>query len=155
MHSLALPLPVSKPSPMQNSIAPRRFNASPNEAHYRNIIFQFKKGKLNLLLVTDSTNYSISFGSGKWEPGDTKKRGPSLTAALRGNRSEIYSYKIAGSYYWKTDSTLQLSLRYIESPHTETIRCTFIGSNVNVEFENSFNKVISAKFIGTPMIVIH
>ena len=148
MKVLALPIMVSRPSPLQTSISGKTFNASSNDAGYKSIGFSFHDGKLNLQLKTDTSQYNIRFGSGKWETGETKKRGPYLSAALRGNRSELTSYKIAGSYYWQSDSTLVMTLRYIESPHTETIRCKFEGSKVSVEFENSFNKTISTRFEG-------
>jgi hypothetical protein len=146
--SLALPLVVSKPSPIQSSISQKQFGIASSTTNYRTIGFDFKNGKCTLHLKTDSINYDIAFGSGKWQIGETKKLGPYLVAPLRGNRSEIKSYKVAGSYYWKTDSTLQLTLRYIESPHSETIRCYFHRSQVDVEFENSFNKAVSNKFTG-------
>ena len=146
--ALALPIMVSKPSPLQSSISGKTFSASSNDAGYKSIGFSFHNGKLNVQLSTDTSQYNIAFASGKWESGETKKRGPYLSAPLRGNRSELSSYKVAGSYYWQSDSTLVMTLRYIESPHTETIRCKFDGANVNVEFENSFNKTISTRFVG-------
>ena len=51
-------------------------------------------------------------------------------------------FKIAGSYTWKNESELELSLRYIESPHTEIIRCTFEDEYVSIEFVKSFNKSV-------------
>jgi hypothetical protein len=52
-------------------------------------------------------------------------------------------YKVAGSYGWRDDKTLELVLRYIESPHTEIIRCTFNDSQVTMDFENMFNRTAS------------
>lgn len=155
MRSLALPLTVSKASPLQDSISNKTFIADVNDGNYRQVRFEFSNGKLLLDLDKDSARYHITFGSGKWEQTFTTKRGPALTGSMRANRSEIDSYKIAGSYFWKNDSTLQLTLRYIESPHTETIRCTFSGSprKLNMEFENSFNHLLSAKFTASEFVV--
>jgi CubicO group peptidase (beta-lactamase class C family) len=142
--SLALPLVVSVPSPIEKNISGRTFDI----ASSGKLRFEFANGVCSLFVNSDSASYSLGFGSGKWISGETKKLGPSLTARLRGNRSEISSYKVLGSYYWKTDSTLELTLRYIESPHTEIIRCSFSGSKVEVEFVNSFNKATSATLKG-------
>jgi CubicO group peptidase (beta-lactamase class C family) len=144
--SLTLPMVVSTASPTETKISGKPLKIVENENHSDNISFQFQNGVCKLTVNNDSAQYSLSFGSGKWVMGETRKLGPSLTARLRGNRSEISTYKIAGSYHWKTENTLELTLRYIESPHTETIRCVFDGSNVHVEFINSFNKAVSTTF---------
>jgi hypothetical protein len=46
--------------------------------------------------------------------------------------------KIAGAYRWDDDRTLRLVLRYIESPHTETLICRFDGDRISVTMANSF-----------------
>ncbi len=49
-------------------------------------------------------------------------------------------FKVAGSYAWKDDKNLELTLRYIESPHTETIKVAFEGEKVSLDFVNIFNR---------------
>jgi len=44
---------------------------------------------------------------------------------------------VAGSYGWKDENTLELVLRYIESPHTETITCKFDKKNISLDFRYS------------------
>ena len=125
------------------------FEITGEQRLFKSVGFEFKNGVCNLKLKNDTADYSFAFGSGKWVVGETKKLGPSLTARMRANRSEISSYKIAGSYSWKTDNTLELVLRYIETPHTETIRCTFDGAILKMEFESSFNKAVTSTLTGT------
>ena len=48
--------------------------------------------------------------------------------------------KVAGSYAWTDDHTLELTLRYIESPHTETFICHFDNNTVSIDRKISFNK---------------
>ena len=43
------------------------------------------------------------------------------------------------SYYWKDVQTLVMELRYIESPHTETITCHFDGKQITVDVEYSLD----------------
>jgi hypothetical protein len=43
-------------------------------------------------------------------------------------------------YNWKDDHTLELIIRYIESPHTMTILCYFGGDEMTAEIHNSFDK---------------
>jgi len=48
---------------------------------------------------------------------------------------------VAGSYSWKDDHTLELIIRYIESPHTQTILCHFNGDEMTAEIHNSFDRI--------------
>jgi len=40
--------------------------------------------------------------------------------------------KTAGSYTWIDDNTLELVLRYIESPHSIKVTCVFDKENVEI-----------------------
>ena len=71
--------------------------------------------------------------------GETTKFGPYLVGA-QANRTGLPSFKTEASYSWVDGKTAELTLRYIESPHTEIIRCTFDESNTSISFGNSFNK---------------
>ncbi|MFZ6000253.1 MAG: polysaccharide deacetylase family protein, partial [Bacteroidota bacterium] len=44
------------------------------------------------------------------------------------------------SYHWTSDKTAEFVVRYVESPHTETIRFAIDEPYVSLEFESSFNK---------------
>ena len=149
ISSLKLPLTVSTPSSIEKDISGKTFEMTNNQKPYGTVAFEFKNGVCSVKVKNDSADYIISFGSGKWILGETKKLGPSLTARMRSNRSEISSYKIAGSYSWKTENMLELVLRYVETPHTEIIRCNFDGSKIKVDFESSFNKAITSTLTGT------
>jgi hypothetical protein len=63
---------------------------------------------------------------------------PTLNAALIENNSMIYPTKIVAAYAWKDANTLQLVLRYIESPHTETFTCGFHDNKLTIEANRSF-----------------
>lgn len=64
-------------------------------------------------------------------------RGPALTEAMIENNSMIFPTKVAGSYTWKDGSTLELTLRYIESPHTEKFTCSFHDNKLTIEAARS------------------
>ena len=46
--------------------------------------------------------------------------------------------KLNRAYTWTDENTLDLILRYIESPHTERMICHFDEKNIAVVIENSF-----------------
>jgi hypothetical protein len=40
------------------------------------------------------------------------------------------SHRIAAAYEWSSDSTLDVTIRYIESPHHIRARCSFEGDTL-------------------------
>ena len=53
------------------------------------------------------------------------------------NTSFLYPAKIAASYTWKDKNTLELVLRYIESPHSETLICRFDHNKLEADLMKS------------------
>ena len=109
-----------------------------SQSKIKNIAFKFSgNGICQVRLTGDTANYSLSFGSGKWVSSSTNKPGPSLTARAKEIRTMLVPAKVAGSYSWIDDSRLALTLRYIESPHTEKFICEFTGDSITVKQTNT------------------
>lgn len=138
LNSLAL-LPPSKKSNAAPSTPIKIFKASPNNSHIENIAFSFNGGICNVEFDMDTAKYSINFGNGKWLLSETNMPGPSLTSTSIENTAMLYPAKIAAGYSWVDVSTLQLVLRYIESPHTETYNCNFTKNGVTIKAERSLD----------------
>ncbi len=139
INSLALPLPLNHIDGLATKISGKTFTASPNEMHLQNISFTFNNNLCSVKFQMDTANYEITFGTGKWQTAETNMRGPSLTTTAIENTSMLYPAKIAGSYTWKDTNTLQLVLRYIESPHTETYMCRFHDNKLTIEAMRSLD----------------
>jgi len=162
--NLALPLPPKNPaSVLQASLADKTFGIYTKDKSLKSVNIAFKDEVCLLTLNTDSIVHQIPFGNGKWEMSTTSKLGPYLVAGAQSNRAGIGPYKVAGSYSWKDQTTLELTLRYIESPHTETILCKFDGDYVSLDFVNIFNRyakrtpskgVIAPKLGNAPRLII-
>ena len=58
--------------------------------------------------------------------------GPNLLLSAKAHHVGLGPDKVAGSFGWKDENTLELILRYIESPHTETIDCKFDKDKISV-----------------------
>jgi CubicO group peptidase (beta-lactamase class C family)/acetyl esterase/lipase len=101
--------------------------------------FEFKNNECRLILKSAGKNHPLSFGAGKWILGETPRYGAYLVARAKANRVGLAPFKIAGAYTWQDDETLVLTLRYIESPHTETFICHFKGDSIAVETKSIFN----------------
>jgi CubicO group peptidase (beta-lactamase class C family)/predicted glycoside hydrolase/deacetylase ChbG (UPF0249 family) len=139
--SLALPIGTKNAhSTIENVISGKNYGMLAGEKSLEGVSVEFKNDMCYLSLKTDSVTHKIPFGFGKWELSETTKFGPYLVARARANRVGLPIFKVAGSYEWKDDKTLEMTLRYIESPHTETITCTFENDKVSVDFLNIFNK---------------
>ena len=162
--SLALPIAFKNVhSTLESSISGKNYSMISGEKSFQGASVEFKNDVCILSVKTDSTTHKIPFGFGKWELSETTKFGPYLVARARANRVGLPIFKVAGSYEWKDDKTLEMTLRYIESPHTETITCTFENDKVNIDIQNIFNKnqkrtnfkgVIGSDLANAPHLII-
>lgn len=135
---LALPIPPKKAEPLSASLSNRTFVIEANPMNVKDITFTFQPGMCGIKLQTNTAAYKLNFGAGSWKAGVTNMPGPSLTGGAIENTSMLYPAKICGSYTWKDANTLELVLRYIESPHTETFTCHFTGKEVAIDVAKSF-----------------
>jgi hypothetical protein len=139
LKSLALPIPQKNSEALSMTINGKTFTASSNPLRLKNISFGFSNDVCNVKFQTDSANYQLAFGAGKWQPAETNMPQPALTAGMIENNSMVYPAKINGAYTWTDANTLELVLRYIESPHTETFICHFNGNKLTIEASRSFD----------------
>jgi hypothetical protein len=140
LSALALPLPVtSNVSPVEKDISGKTFAIAPNEKHINSISFQVQNDKYKVTLKTDTALYELVFASGRWQTDETTRRGPYLLTKAIANRNGLPPFKVAAGYTWKDDHTLDLTLRYIQSPHTEKIICRFDQDKISIDFQNSIN----------------
>jgi CubicO group peptidase (beta-lactamase class C family) len=137
--SLALPIPQKNTEAIATGINGKTFTVSSNVLHLQAISFSFSNDVCNVSFQTDSADYRIAFGAGKWEPAETTMPQPALTGGMLENNSMIYPAKINSAYTWKDPNTLELVLRYIESPHTQTFTCHFEGSKLTIQAARSFD----------------
>ena len=150
-------------SAMESNISGKNYSMITGEKTFEGASFEFKNNICYLSLKTDSVTHRIPFGFGKWELSETTKFGPYLVARAKANRVGLPIFKVAGSYGWKDEKTLEMTLRYIESPHTETITCTFEDEKVSVDFQNIFNKnqkrkiskgIVGKELLDAPKLII-
>jgi CubicO group peptidase (beta-lactamase class C family) len=139
LSSLKLPMPAKATSPEEARISNKTFLLDQNERRMQTMSFNFSNNTCIVTLKTDTAVYEIPFGDGSWEKGETTKHGPSLVGAAKASFVGLPPLKFAGAYTWKDKHTLELVLRYIESPHTEKITCYFDGNDASIILENSFD----------------
>jgi len=140
LSSLALLPPAKAPFPASwAGINGKTFSMEPNEKKMQQISFDWKDKVCQVTIKGDTAVYKLYFGDGKWKMSETTRPGPSLLTGARANLVGLPAFKTAGSYDWKDDHSLELVLRYIESPHTEKMVCHIDGKKIRVEVQNSFD----------------
>ncbi len=139
LMQLKLPLPAKPDSAFKIiSVSGKSFKIDPNEKKIEKISFTQKNSAIALTIKTNTSSYVLNFGDGKWVEGKTTLLGPSLVAAAKGHFEGLPPSQIAGSYRWKGPATLQMQLRYIDSPHTEIMTFYFDGDKISVDMLDSF-----------------
>jgi CubicO group peptidase (beta-lactamase class C family) len=138
LSSLALPLPVTgNCSSTVSKISGKTFTFSPNDKHLETINFRFTDNVCEFSMMIDTISYDFSLGTGQWIQGETTLLGPNLLILAKAHFVGLLPSRVAGSYGWRDENTLEMQLRYIESPHNETITCRFENNRVSVGFHYS------------------
>jgi hypothetical protein len=126
LASLALPLPAKNSNDVVTSkVSGKTFTFAQNDKHIQSISLKFKDDLCLFTLKTDTASFDFSFASGRWQPGETAKHGPSIFAQAKNNQNGLPPFKIAQAYTWLDDKTLELSLRYIENVSSEKMVIKF------------------------------
>lgn len=141
LATLALPLPAkTATSPLAKEISGKKIALSPNEQFVQQVDFQFKNEVCNVVLNIAADTFHFAFGSGKWAFGQTAKYPPALSQWSKGYFVGLPPSQVAGAYRWTTPNTLELTLRYIETPHTEMMTFQFDGNAVSVAMQSSHDR---------------
>jgi CubicO group peptidase (beta-lactamase class C family) len=147
-HLAALSIAPLNNAVNTNSTLSKNFIVDKNELNINSISLKSDGKICDIILNVDTAKYAFKLGSGKWLPGETKMQGPYLLLKAKEDFSILSPYKVDGSYGWTDDHTLQLKLRYTESPHTETITCHFTDQGMDAEVAYSYD-------YGTKKIELH
>ena len=137
LSALSLPVPAGTAATEQK-ISGETYTI--NGGGLKTLRFDCENGECIMRLQTDTALHTFSLGAGNWKRTSTTKKGPYLVEGAKANRVGIAPYKVDGCYYWKDSSTIVATLRYIESPHMETITCSFNGNSVDIVIADSLNQ---------------
>lgn len=140
MAGLSLKAPLKNPSPGNlPMIAGKTILLEKNEKNIERMSFSVAKGSYTLTMKSDTINYTFSFTSGQWKTGVTARKGPNLVYRAKGHFKGLPAPLVSGAYFWQDNNSLELDLRYIESPHTEKMVFHFEGEEVQIDIQNSFD----------------
>jgi hypothetical protein len=139
LSTLALPLAEKiRSSSLEKTISGKTFVLEPNDNQIKTISLHFSENRCHVSLKIDSTDNSLDLEQGRWKMGETFLPAPNLIP----NKilSGMLPFQIAGSYTWKEDNILELTLRYIETAHNQRITFRFDQNKVSIFFRNIFTQ---------------
>ncbi|AEL27892.1 beta-lactamase [Cyclobacterium marinum DSM 745] len=110
--------------------------------------FDFQGNNLEINSIEDQKSQNISSGKEVWVAGMTERKQPYLVSQAKNALNGLAPYKVFSSYHWEDFQTLVIEIKYIESPHTETIKFYFDGKKVNIETSSLANRGKSKVFQG-------
>ncbi len=127
LDALVLPVPADKPdSPLATQISGKKFIPADDPGGQGYFTAIFTGDTCLLALEMNGGEYRIPFGRGKWIESETGLAGPNLISRPGGPGLHL----IAAAYEWSSDTTLDMIIRYIESPHHIRVKCTFEGDTM-------------------------
>jgi hypothetical protein len=124
-------------SPLTGGVAGKPYALEANELGLQSALFAFHSDASTITLRDGAGEYAIRCGIERWRSGWTALPGtpPRLVtggAPPRGTKS-----KVAASGTWKDDHTFEVTLRFYETPHHDTVTCRFDGDKLKVSFLSS------------------
>ena len=130
---------VKTTSPIQEAISGKTISFEENPGKVSEVSLVFEENNCKMTVKQDTSTYEFHFSPTSWKEGETLRHGPSLTARAKASLTELPPFKVAGNYTWKDEKTLELILRYIESPNDERFVFTFEEPVVSVEYSSNFD----------------
>lgn len=144
LKSLALNPPKGHvTSPLAASIHGKTFSLEAADLGFSKASLTLTDKACTLLLRDNDGDHIISCGIEGWKCGETTMPAPRLISG--GSPKPGTSHKIAASSTWKDDRTLELTARYYETPHTDTLTCVFDGDRVTISFMSSLSAMNGKK----------
>jgi len=135
----ALSLPVKKEVMSASLTKTASFVMEPNTQNIRSLSFNCKNNSCEVIVKADNGIYPVRFAANNWQQGETGLKGPYLVSGAQNSLTGLPAFKYAAEYTSIDANTLELVVRYIESPHTQTMLCRFDGDNITVDVKRSFN----------------
>lgn len=150
LATLTLTLPEkSKAEGIAPAVTGRTFKMDKNDWDIESMSFKFNDEDCHLTIKKSGKDFDFTLGNNNWIANQTSLPGPNLLFKAIGHFAGIPPVKVAAVYRWKEGNKLDLILRYIESPHTETLSCTFEGDKISVSRRFSFlNELITPDLKG-------
>lgn len=141
LAALALPVPKgSDSSPTMDAINGKTFTLAENSLGLKTFHFNSLKHGL-VLTANDGTEHSIVHTLGGWKLGQTTAFPGTPPRLIDGGKPPAGTqHPLAAGATWRDPQTLELTWRFIETPHHDTVTFHFEDGKVRVSFASSIAK---------------
>ena len=139
LSALTLPPPKHQVScATASQVSNKVFNLESNSLGVSSAEFRFSEHGCVFRLTDSHGTYPIRCGLETWQMGSTSM--PGTPPKLTKNTGNAES-KVAASGTWKDEQTFQMTWRFVETPHHDTVTCHFEGDRLKIEFLNSVTQL--------------
>ena len=116
-------------------VGKQAFVLEPNSLGITRLTFANTGQTVTLTSTAAGTEHRIIHGLGEWRLGDTAM--PGTPTRLGAGTLATPTRRVAASAAWLDAATLELTWRYLEFPHHDTVTCRFDADRVTVSFLSS------------------
>jgi CubicO group peptidase (beta-lactamase class C family) len=108
-----------------------------NDLGLSRVSFRVEAGKLVFTAWQGEQAHALSCGLGSWQRGEVGLPGTPPRLIAGGKPEAGTLSKVAARAVWLEEKTLEMTWRYYETPHRDTVTCEFDGEAVTIQFLNS------------------
>lgn len=133
LEGLALPLPKGQPtSPAAERVSGKTFRLEASDLGLESVLFTFGKDSALVAFQAGQDTHRISCGFDKWVRGDTALPSTPPRIIAGGTPAPGTEHPLVACGAWKDERTFEMKWRYYETPHHDTVTCTFDGDKVQI-----------------------
>jgi len=141
LASLMLPLPEGKLfSPTATQVTGKNYKIEDNSLGLDGASFEFKNDTCTVTFREGQDEHSVTCGLQGWARGETDLPGTPPRIISGGAPPPGTDHPVAAMGRWKDDRTFEMTWRYFETPHHDTVTCQFDGDKVQVSFLASIER---------------
>ncbi|UBM59221.1 beta-lactamase family protein [Marinilongibacter aquaticus] len=138
LKSLQLPVNrVQKQADTEKLAHKKEIDFENNTVGLSSLQLDFEKDRLFLHLNKDGQKDVLRIGRAHWDLDHTVIKGPYLVSRAEHNLENIGAFETAGSFTWLDAHRLEITIRYIQSPHTAKYTLHFEGNEVLLDYQSS------------------
>jgi hypothetical protein len=132
--SLQMLIPPAQPVPVEAAaISGKRFIFKDNEAGVRSVSFSFGPDSCAFLLWDGEGEHLVVCGNDTWIPNEARMTvmQPSMQEILFNQKIQA-PVKLAAHGHWNDSQVFIMTWQYLETPHSNTVTCTFQGDELQM-----------------------
>lgn len=138
LNSLTLIPPTVDANNQAKSFFDKKSYQFPGDGNLKSISFNFENENCKATMTfTGDKQTEFILGANQWIHGETDKPVNNLAAQPNDQILKLAPFKVVGAYSFPDENSLELTVRYIESPHTDYYLCKTNGDSISVEISNS------------------